>query len=97
MKNDDEVENWSLSSFFLAVKKPVNQLYNYSTVLGAAIKCKTYSGITLEIGTHLKTVKITSNIFAVCCRLIAGIGKKEKTKEEEEQIKKSSILRNHGP
>ena len=24
-----------------------------------------------------------------CCRLIAGIGKKEKTKEEEEQIKKA--------
>ena len=43
----------------------------------------------MEIGTHLKTVKITSDIFAVCCRLIAGIGKKEKTKEEEEQIKKA--------
>ena len=25
-------------------KKTVNQLYNYSTVLGAAIKCKLYSG-----------------------------------------------------
>ena len=37
------------------------QLYSYSTVLGAGIKCKPYS----EIGTHLKTVKITLNIFAV--------------------------------
>ena len=46
-------------------KNPVNQLYNYSTVLGAAIKCKLYSEITAEIGTHLKTVKITSNILSV--------------------------------
>ena len=45
--------------------KPVNQLYNYSTVLGAAIKCKWYSETTVEIGTQLKTVKITLNIFAV--------------------------------
>ena len=45
--------------------KTVNQLYNYSTVLGAAIKCKPYSEITVELGTHLKTVKITLNIFAV--------------------------------
>ena len=43
----------------------MNQLYNYSTVLGAAIKCKPLSEITVEIGTHLKTVKITLNIFAV--------------------------------
>ena len=42
----------------VTVKKPVNQLYNYSTVLGAAIKCKPYSEITVEIGTHLRTVKI---------------------------------------
>ena len=46
-------------------KKTVNQLYNYSTVLGAAIKCKPYSEITVDIWTHLKTVKITLNIFAV--------------------------------
>ena len=46
-------------------KKTVNQLYNYSTVLGAAIKCKPYSETTVEIGTQLKTVKIPSNIFAV--------------------------------
>ena len=45
--------------------KPVNQLYNYSTVLGAAIKCKPYNEITVEIRTQLKTVKITSYIFAV--------------------------------
>ena len=47
-------------------KKTVNQLYNYSTVLGATIKYKLYSEITVEIGTNLKTVKITLNIFAVC-------------------------------
>ena len=38
-------------------KKPVNQLYIYYTVLGAAIKCKPYSEITVDIGTQLKTVK----------------------------------------
>ena len=47
------------------IKMTVNQLYNYSTVLGAAIKCKPYSEITVEIGTHLKIVKITLNIFTV--------------------------------
>ena len=45
--------------------KNCNQLYNYSTVLGAAIKCKPYGEITVKIGTRLKTVKITVNIFAV--------------------------------
>ena len=35
-------------------------------VLGAAIKCKPYSEITVESQTHLKNVKITLNIFAVC-------------------------------
>ena len=29
------------------------------------MKCKPYSKITVEIRTQLKTVKITSNIFAV--------------------------------
>ena len=29
------------------------------------MKCKMYSEITVEIRTQLKTVKITSNIFAV--------------------------------
>ena len=29
------------------------------------MKCKPYRKITVEIGTQLKTVKITSNIFAV--------------------------------
>jgi hypothetical protein len=29
------------------------------------MKCKPYIEITLEIGTHLKTVKVTLNIFAV--------------------------------
>ena len=32
---------------------------------GAAIKCKPYSEITVESRTQIKTVKITSNIFAV--------------------------------
>ena len=53
------------SNVEVTVKKTVNQLYNYSTVLGAAIKCKQYSEITVESGTHLKSVKITLNIFAV--------------------------------
>ena len=34
-------------------------------VLGAAIEGKPYNEITVEIGTHLKTVKITLNIFAM--------------------------------
>ena len=46
------------SNVEVTVKKTVNQLYNYSTVLGAAIKCKQYSEITVESGTHLKTVHI---------------------------------------
>ena len=41
------------------------RFYNYSTVLGAANKCKQYSETTVEIGTQLKTVKTTSIIFAV--------------------------------
>ena len=41
-------------------KKPVNQLYIYSTVLGAAVKCKQYSEITVENGTHVKSVHFTS-------------------------------------
>ena len=49
----------------------MNQLYNYSTVLGAAIKCKPYSEITVKIGTHLKTAKITLNIlFAVYAKML---------------------------
>ena len=38
---------------------------HFSTVLGAVIKCEQYSGITVESGTHVKSVKITLNIFAV--------------------------------
>jgi hypothetical protein len=34
-------------------------------VLGAVIKCEPYSEITVEIGTHLKALKITLNIFAL--------------------------------
>ena len=33
-------------------KKTANQLYNYSTVIGAAIKYKPSSEITVEIGTQ---------------------------------------------
>ena len=44
-----------------SIKMTVNQLYNYSTVPGAAIKCKQHSEITVEIGTHLEPVKITLN------------------------------------
>ena len=51
------------------VKK--NQLYIYSTVLGAGIKCKQYSEISVESGTDVISVKITLNIlgtFAVDSR-----------------------------
>ena len=37
----------------------------YSTKLGAVIKCKQYSEITVESGTHVKSVKNTLNIFKV--------------------------------
>ena len=33
--------------------------------VAALIKCKQYSGITVESGTPVKSVKITLNIFAV--------------------------------
>ena len=59
----------------VTVKKTVNQLYIYSTELGAAIKCKEYSEITVESGTHVKIVKITLNIFAVQISLCMHIHK----------------------
>ena len=34
------------------------------------MKCKPYSKITVEIRTQLKTVKITSNIFAVLISIV---------------------------
>ena len=43
----------------------LGQCLHFSTVLGAAIKCKQYSGITVESGTPVKSVKITLNTFAV--------------------------------
>ena len=49
----------------VTVKQTANQLYIYSTVVGAAIKCKQYSEITVESGTNVKSVKITLNTFAV--------------------------------
>ena len=36
------------------------------------MKCKPYSEITVEIRTQLKTVKITSNIFAVYSNQYVG-------------------------
>ena len=52
------------SNVEVTVKK-LNQFYNYSNVIGVAIRCKPYSEITVEIGTQQKTVKIATNIFAV--------------------------------
>ena len=34
-------------------------------MLGAVTKCKQYTGITVKSGKHAKSVKITSNMFAV--------------------------------
>ena len=47
------------------IKKNCKSVHNYFIVLGAAIKCNPYSETTVESWTQLKTVKITSNIFAV--------------------------------
>ena len=44
------------SNVELSVKKTVNQFYIYFTVLGAAIKCKQYRGITVESGTHVEYI-----------------------------------------
>ena len=44
--------------------KPALHLF-HCTVLGAAIKCNQYNDIAVESGTHAKSVKITSNMFAV--------------------------------
>ena len=41
------------------------QCLHFSTVLGAAMKCRQYSGITVESGTPVKSLEITLNIFAV--------------------------------
>ena len=43
------------SNVQVTVKKTVNQLYIYSTLLGAAIRCKQYSEIAVESGTHVKS------------------------------------------
>ena len=42
-----------------SVDVSVNQCLHFSTVLGAVIKRKQYSGITVESGTNIKSVKIT--------------------------------------
>ena len=63
---------FSLYGFFCHIQSNVKvtlknckSVYNHSTVLGGAIKCNPYSETTVESQTHLKTVKITLNIFAV--------------------------------
>ena len=48
------------SNVEVTVKKTVNQLYIYSTVLGAAIECKQYSEITVKSGTRGKSAHCTS-------------------------------------
>ena len=39
-------------------------IFTASIYSGAVIKCNQYSGITVESGTHVKSVKITLNILA---------------------------------
>ena len=56
-------EHLALRNSFTVTKKFL--LTKFSTVLGAVIKCKQYSGITMESGTPVKSVKNTLNIFAV--------------------------------
>ena len=45
----------------------VNQCLRFLTVLGAVIECKQYSGITVESGTPVKSVKIT---FEYICNVL---------------------------
>ena len=49
---------------FPTFSKPILNL-DFYIELFKAIKCKPYSEITVETGTHLKTVKNMLNIFAV--------------------------------
>ena len=55
------------------------------------MKCKPYSEITVEIRTQLKTVKITSNIFAVWCVALWMhlIPKKKHVSEVAKKVAKS--------
>ena len=49
-------------------KITVNQCLHFSTVFGAVIKCKDYSQITLESGTHVKSIeKYIEYICSVYC------------------------------
>ena len=43
----------------------IKQCYIYSTSLGAALKCKQYSRITLETVISVKSVNITLNIWVL--------------------------------
>ena len=49
----------------ISVDVTVNHCLHFSTVLGAATRCKQYSEITVESETQVKGVKNTLNIFAV--------------------------------
>ena len=51
------------SNVEVTVKKTVNQLYNYFTVLGAKIRCKLYGEITVEIGTHLDYIEYNCSVL----------------------------------
>ena len=62
----------------------INQCYIYFTVLGAAIKCKRYSGITVETVIHGKTVQITLNILEI---KPCGLGSRIRDTEAEWRLK----------
>ena len=52
-------------------KITVNQCLHFSTVFGAVIKCKDYSWITLESGTHVKSIeKYIEYICSVYCETV---------------------------
>ena len=50
---------WDTIKNCIYLQCTVNQCLHFSTVLGAVIKRKQYSGITVESETHVKSVKNT--------------------------------------
>ena len=65
-KVDDQSTSYTVGLLYRGnCKVNVVEELSYSTVLGAAIKCTQYSGITVDSCTHGKTVQITLNIFGV--------------------------------
>jgi hypothetical protein len=50
------------SGLFFVIQKEKRPPGLFSFKLQAGIKCKQYSGVTVESGTHVKSVKITLNI-----------------------------------